>query len=59
MNIDYGVTAALSNIAGEDPVLTGKLVAQAIRGLQDQHVIGDIKHYALNDQETGRTMGMY
>jgi beta-glucosidase len=29
---------------GEDPVLTGKLVAQAIRGLQDQHVIGDIKH---------------
>lgn len=42
---------------GEDPVLTGKLVAQAIRGLQDQHVIGDIKHYALNDQETGRGIG--
>jgi beta-glucosidase len=42
---------------GEDPVLTGKLVAQAIRGLQDQHVIGDIKHYALNDQETGRKVG--
>ena len=42
---------------GEDPVLTGKLVAQAIRGLQDQRVIGDIKHYALNDQETGRTAG--
>ena len=42
---------------GEDPVLTGKLVAQAIRGLQDQHVIGDIKHYALNDQETGREVG--
>ena len=42
---------------GEDPLLTGKLVAQAIRGLQDQHVIGDIKHYALNDQETGRTVG--
>jgi len=42
---------------GEDPVLAGKLVAQAIRGLQDQHVIGDIKHYALNDQETGREVG--
>jgi beta-glucosidase len=42
---------------GEDPVLTGRLVAQSIRGLQDQHVIGDIKHYALNDQETGRTVG--
>ena len=42
---------------GEDPLLTGTLVAQAIRGLQDQHVIGDIKHYALNDQETGREIG--
>src|SRR5215468_7325229 len=35
---------------GEDPVLAGKIVAQVIRGTQDQHVIGDIKHYALNDQ---------
>ena len=42
---------------GEDPVLAGKLVAQAIEGLQDQHVIGDIKHFALNDQETGRDIG--
>lgn len=39
---------------GEDPVLAGKMVAAAIRGLQAQHVIGDIKHYALNDQESGR-----
>jgi beta-glucosidase len=39
---------------GEDPVLAGKLVGQLIRGTQDQHVIGDIKHYALNDQESGR-----
>ena len=39
---------------GEDPLLAGKLVAQAIRGMQDQHVIGDLKHFALNDQETGR-----
>lgn len=38
----------------EDPILTGTMAAQAIRGLQDQHVIGDIKHYAVNDQETGR-----
>ena len=42
---------------GEDPVLTGVLAAQAIRGMQDQHVIGDLKHYALNDQETGRHTG--
>jgi beta-glucosidase len=39
---------------GEDPILAGSLVGQLIRGTQDQHVIGDIKHYALNDQETGR-----
>lgn len=39
---------------GEDPILGGKLVAQLIKGTQDQHVIGDIKHYALNDQESGR-----
>ncbi len=29
--------------------------AAHIRGTQDQHVIGCIKHFALNDQETGRT----
>jgi beta-glucosidase len=39
---------------GEDPILGGKLVAQLIKGTQDQHVLGDIKHYALNDQESGR-----
>lgn len=39
---------------GEDPLLTGKMTASAIRGMQDQHVIGDLKHFALNDQETGR-----
>jgi len=39
---------------GEDPVLAGTLVAKLIQGTQSQHVIGDIKHYALNDQESGR-----
>ncbi len=43
--------------AGEDPVLAGKTVAQLVKGLQSQKVIGDIKHYALNDQETGRNIG--
>ena len=42
---------------GEDPVLAGKMVAQWIRGLQSQQVIGDVKHYAFNDQETGRNIG--
>jgi len=39
---------------GEDPVLAGTMVASVIRGTQSEHVIGDIKHYALNDQEAGR-----
>jgi beta-glucosidase len=39
---------------GEDPILAGKMVAQVMRGLQAQHVLGDIKHYAVNDQESGR-----
>ena len=39
---------------GEDPILAGRMVAAVIKGEQDQHVIGDIKHYALNDQESGR-----
>ena len=39
---------------GEDPVLAGTLVAKLIEGTQSEHVIGDIKHYALNDQESGR-----
>src|SRR6516162_1611818 len=39
---------------GEDPVLAGTLVSKLIQGTQSQHVIGDIKHYALNDQESGR-----
>jgi beta-glucosidase len=43
--------------AGEDPILAGKTVGQLMKGVQDQHVMGDLKHYALNDQETGRNIG--
>jgi beta-glucosidase len=39
---------------GEDPILAGTLVARLIEGTQSAHVIGDIKHYAFNDQESGR-----
>jgi beta-glucosidase len=39
---------------GEDPLLAGKLVGSVMKGEQEQHVLGDIKHYALNDQESGR-----
>src|ERR1700722_15434907 len=39
---------------GEDPILAGTPVAPLIQGTESQHVIGDLKHYALNDQESGR-----
>jgi beta-glucosidase len=42
---------------GEDPILAGKMGAQFVKGLQSQQVIGDVKHYAFNDQETGRNIG--
>ena len=42
---------------GEDPILAGKMVAQVIKGKQSQKVIADLKHYAINDQETGRNIG--
>jgi len=41
---------------GEDPILAGKLDGQLMKGLQAQGVIGDIKHYAINDQESGRNI---
>ena len=40
---------------GEDPILAGKLVGAEMKALQEQGIIGDIKHYALNDQESGRS----
>ncbi len=38
----------------EDPLLTGILVGSAIKGVQSNHIISTIKHFALNGQETGR-----
>ena len=35
---------------GEDPILAGTLVGNRIKCEQAQNVIGDIKHYAVNDQ---------
>ncbi len=45
-NFEYG---------GEDPLLAGKMVGAQIKGIQSQRVVSTLKHFALNDQETGRT----
>jgi beta-glucosidase len=45
-NFEYG---------GEDPLLAADIVAAQIRGIQSNHIISTIKHFALNDQETNRT----
>ena len=39
---------------GEDPILAGRMVGAEMKALQEQHVIGHLKHYAVNDQENGR-----
>ena len=39
---------------GEDPLLAGTLVGNFVKGVQSEHIIGDLKHYAINDQESGR-----
>ncbi|HEY8096582.1 MAG TPA: glycoside hydrolase family 3 C-terminal domain-containing protein, partial [Methylobacter sp.] len=44
-NFEYG---------GEDPLLAGTMVAQEIKGIESNNIISTMKHYAMNDQETGR-----
>lgn len=40
----------------EDPLLTGLMAGNAIAGVQSRHVIGTLKHFALNAQETDRVV---
>jgi beta-glucosidase len=39
---------------GEDPLLAGTLAGNFVKGVQSENIIGDLKHYAVNDQESGR-----
>ena len=39
----------------EDPFLNGKFAAQVIKSVQEKGVYANVKHYALNDQETNRS----
>ncbi len=41
--------------AGEDPLLAGTIAGEVIHGIQSRHVMSTVKHFALNDQETGRS----
>ena len=47
-NFEYG---------GEDPLLAGVMVGAQIAGIQSNHIVATIKHYAINDQETDRDTG--
>ncbi|WP_434031087.1 beta-glucosidase family protein [[Pseudomonas] boreopolis] len=40
--------------AGEDPLLAGTMVGESIRGIQSEHVVSTMKHFAMNDLETRR-----
>jgi beta-glucosidase len=39
---------------GEDPLLAGEMAGEQIKGVQSNHIVSTIKHFALNAQETGR-----
>jgi beta-glucosidase len=40
--------------AGEDPLLAGVMVGAQVAGIESNHIISTLKHFALNDQETDR-----
>ncbi|HET9930696.1 MAG TPA: glycoside hydrolase family 3 C-terminal domain-containing protein [Polyangiaceae bacterium] len=66
MNVNLGGNVNLSGreprggrtfeTKGEDPILAGKVTAAHLRAIQAENVIATVKHFALNDQETGRTL---
>ena len=39
---------------GEDPLLSGAITGNTIKGIQSNHIISTLKHFAFNDQETNR-----
>ena len=41
--------------AGEDPWLAGTIVGNEIKGIQSNHIISTMKHFAFNDQSTSQS----
>ena len=41
---------------GEDPLLAGVMAGASVRGVQSNHIVSTVKHYALNAQETDRML---
>jgi beta-glucosidase len=39
----------------EDPFLSGRIGAATVQGIQGQHVVATVKHYAANNQEIARS----
>ncbi|XHS00545.1 glycosyl hydrolase [Sphingomonas sp. DBB INV C78] len=40
----------------EDPLLSGVMGGEHIRGVQSNRIVSTVKHFAVNDQETGRNV---
>jgi beta-glucosidase len=40
--------------AGEDPLVAGTIAGEEAHGIQSNHLLTTVKHFALNDQESGR-----
>jgi beta-glucosidase len=41
---------------GEDPLLAGVMAGASIKGVQSNHIVSTVKHFALNAQETDRML---
>src|SRR3954454_17351750 len=50
----YPLMGRNSEGMGEDPYLSGRTAVAWIKGIQDNPVIADVKHYALNNHEVNR-----
>lgn len=53
--VNYPTAGRNFETLGEDPYLASQLVAQEVTGVQSEGLVAELKHYAENDFENGRT----